>query len=956
MFTPFPRVFHGLRQPFRRAAAFASIILVSSLPLRAAVLIPAHSEWRYSLLRSSTNWAGIDFDDSSWEACTTLAGYGSSPDDPTLPATLIQCYGRCYFRKAFHVADTSSIAGLTLKIASDNAAIAYLNGVFVHNDSMWKDRYGHDWDYDPWNAETNINPRILRPGTNVLAVAVDNFGGSDMGFDAQLETAGHGSGIEIPGADPLRKSDTARPRIVRITPERDTVVRITFNEELNFQRAVKPGAIIVSSTNDPAFATNVTPVRAGIEVRPISAADPWTSTLVIEYDVIAVLPFPMVNGSTYLFSCTGVTDIVGWGLAPSSVPAAVSYDDTAMRNRNIKVNQLGYRADAPLKYAYLGGYLGSLGAMPVEGISSWHLVNADTRATVLSGAWALRATNDSDSGETVLSADISAWATPGRYYVHAPGAGCSPVFEIRQTVHNDLLALAARSFYLSRCGTAGGVGPPYSSPWHYGVCHANDGFHHRSVTNSPFWRGEQPGAYRNLRGGWHDAADYGKYVISAMDALWSLLSAYESHPQNFVDGQFNIPESANGIPDILDEIRWELDWLLKMQDADGGAYHKVCTKDWCETLPEDDPQDKYILGKTTYCTAALGAGMAMAARVFAPYDPAASARFLDAATAAWAFVERTRRVVTNEWARASNSSFQLQFSTRSIHGVWLAADTGHTGVNYFVASRGYVRPRGFYDGAIVAFSNALPSSAYSTGLITQYDAFPSLPAGGFFNPPDGKYGGEYGDKYGDQDERAWCAAELYRTTGDDAYQQAALAFASRDLSGWSPYAHNTEKGTWALANAAWPNVNVAARAQCRGQFVTRASNVLAAAKAKPYRAEYRIQFYGTAGNEAIIARQLMNGYLFSSNTTEFLSYALLAIDAQLGANALAYPYLTGVGTYRIMRPVSNISEHDGIEDPVPGLVINGPAPACNYYYRLDAARYPDTFGYPLARRYFDVGE
>ncbi|MCX7005224.1 MAG: glycoside hydrolase family 9 protein [bacterium] len=907
------------------------------------------------MVRSSTNWTGLAFDDRAWGACTTLVGYGTSSVDPTLPTTYLACYGRSYFRKTFFVADTGAIAGLTLKIAADNAALAYLNGVFVHNDSVWHDRDGHEWDYDPWNAEVKIDRDFLRTGTNVLAVAINNFGGSDMGFDAQLETAADNTGLEIPGSDPLRMTDPNRPLILRVTPERDNVVRITFNEELDVYGAAKSGALFITCTNDPAYATNQLPVQVGFEIRPIGAVDQWTSTLTIEYDLVVMLPFPMQNGLHYDFWCTGVTDLVGWTPAASSLPVALHYAAQTLTNRNIKVNQLGYRADAPLKYAYFGGYLGTLGPMPVGGITTWQLIGADTQAPVLSGAWVLRAANDVDTGETILCADFSGWTTPGRYYVYAPGAGCSPVFEVRQAVYNDLLSLAARSFYLARCGMPDGVGPPYSSPWHYGVCHTNDGLYHWSVTNSPFWQGEQPGAYRNLRGGWHDAADYGKYVVSAMDALWCLFSAYECYPQNFVDGQFGIPESNNGVPDLLDEIRYELAWLLKMQDSDGGVYHKVCTKNWCETLPENDPQNKYLLEKTTHATAAFGAGMAMAARVFAPWDQGAASQFLAAATAAWVFVERTRYVATNEWVMPTNSTYQLQQSTRFIYGVWLGTDTNHTGANFYQSNRGYFRSRGFNNGAIVAFSNALPAQASTLGLFTQYDAYSAVPAGGFLNPADGKYGGEYGDRYGDQDERAWCAAELYRTTGEAAYQRAALAFASKDLSGWS-YAHTPEKATWALANAAWSNANITVRTQCRAQFITRATNILVAAMARPYRSDYHIQFYGTAGNASVLARQLLCGYYFSSNTAAFRTYALLAMDAQLGANALAYPYFTGVGTYRIQRPVNNISEHDGIADPVPGLVINGPAPVFDYFYRLDAARQPDTYSYPQARCYYDVEE
>ncbi|MCZ7669345.1 MAG: glycoside hydrolase family 9 protein [Chloroflexi bacterium] len=80
----------------------------------------------------------------------------------------------------------------------------------------------------------------------------------------------------------------------------------------------------------------------------------------------------------------------------------------------------------------------------------------------------------------------------------------------------------------------------------------------------------------DVSGGWYDAGDYGKYVNAGATAVSDLLWAYELFPQQFPDGQMNIPESGNGVPDLLDEARWELDWILKMQEPESGGFTTWC--------------------------------------------------------------------------------------------------------------------------------------------------------------------------------------------------------------------------------------------------------------------------------------------------------------------------------------------------------------------------------------------
>ena len=84
----------------------------------------------------------------------------------------------------------------------------------------------------------------------------------------------------------------------------------------------------------------------------------------------------------------------------------------------------------------------------------------------------------------------------------------------------------------------------------------------------------------DMYGGWHDAGDYGKYILTAAEALKDLVDGFDIAPSRWGHDDWNLPESGNGVPDLLDEMKWELDWMLKMQDTDGGVYHKLTSCNW----------------------------------------------------------------------------------------------------------------------------------------------------------------------------------------------------------------------------------------------------------------------------------------------------------------------------------------------------------------------------------------
>jgi len=172
--------------------------------------------------------------------------------------------------------------------------------------------------------------------------------------------------------------------------------------------------------------------------------------------------------------------------------------------------------------------------------------------------------------------------TPGDYYIYdATNNVKSYPFTISDNVYEDVLKQALRVFYYQRCGISKSA-PFAEADWvDANACHVgvNQDLVCRLVTDP-----NNSTTEKDLSGGWHDAGDYNKYVNYALGPVHDLLSAYEENIGIWGDDN-SIPESGNGIPDILDEIKWELDWLLKMQLSDGSVLIKVSVTDFQSASP-----------------------------------------------------------------------------------------------------------------------------------------------------------------------------------------------------------------------------------------------------------------------------------------------------------------------------------------------------------------------------------
>lgn len=285
--------------------------------------------------------------------------------------------------------------------------------------------------------------------------------------------------------------------------------------------------------------------------------------------------------------------------------------------QNLVVDDMGYIPDAP-KVALLTGSV-------AQG-DSFKVVDSGTDEMMFQDKIEIHRRRDSATGDVVHTLNFTEFKAPGTYRIVIPKIDARSVpFRISNSVYNKVSKKTLESFYYQRCGTTVDNG----TKWSHGVCHLDDAVFY-----------SDPGTHKDVTGGWHDAGDYGKFSVNTAVSLAFLLYLQDNKRQIFPDGQLNIPANNNGIPDLLDEARWALDWLLKMQRSDGAVYHKVQKKKWTgEYLPQNDPDTRYIYTVSSTATGDFAAVTALAARLFKHFDQEFANSLAEASQKAWLFLE-----------------------------------------------------------------------------------------------------------------------------------------------------------------------------------------------------------------------------------------------------------------------------------------------------------------------------
>ncbi|MDF7776555.1 glycoside hydrolase family 9 protein [Sphingomonas sp. AOB5] len=520
----------------------------------------------------------------------------------------------------------------------------------------------------------------------------------------------------------------------------------------------------------------------------------------------------------------------------------------------IRLNQLGFAPNGPKR-----AMLASDSTKPLD----WQLRDASGKVirsgkTIVHGA-------DPLAGEAVHIIDISAFTYPGKGYTLRSGSFVSRPFDIAPNTRGNLAKDALAFFYHQRAGVpieARYVGARWARPAGHVVeiapCFA--GKDQRGIV----WPG--CGYTLDVKGGWYDAGDHGKYVVNGGIALWTLQNAYE-HLKSpaFADGKLPIPEAGNGVNDLLDEARFEMEFMLAMQvpqgtrallpvghfargasvtltevDASGMAHLKVADRNWTALpmRPADDKEDRLLYPPTISATLNLAATAGQCARIWKGIDDAFAARCLTAARRAWDAAKRNPEI-------------------------------------------------------------------YATGDFTG--------------------SGGYGDN-DVSDEFYWAAAELFATTGaaefGDFVRKSPHHGADTGEPGWP---RTAALGTIALATL--PEASPE-RDTARAALIKLADRFAAVRERTGYRIPYVPSGYPWGSTSNLMNRAIVLAYAFDFTRDAKYRHAVVdAMDYLLGRNPLDQSYVSGYGARPMAHPHHRFwapSLDPALPGPPPGVLSGGP--------------------------------
>ena len=299
---------------------------------------------------------------------------------------------------------------------------------------------------------------------------------------------------------------------------------------------------------------------------------------------------------------------------------------------NVLVDQVGYQTDSVKTAVFRGKNLSD----------TFQIINAVTGETVYTGTIG-KSISQPVFGEYCAMGTFTDLTTPGTYYIQTAYIGQSYQFKIGDNLYKNILNEACLNLYSKRCGI--NLDPAIAGTAAHQACHLD------YVKSS-----ENPEEVYELSGGWHNDDNYGKDVSEACEVIAPLLLSYELYPAVFDDAT-GIPESGNNIPDILDEVRYEVDWLLKMQDAKtGGVYEGVTqVKDSAFSLktskddetgedngtisPDQDESEYELLPVSLEATEEFIAILSKFAYSYKNYDTQFASQCLTAAEKAWKSID-----------------------------------------------------------------------------------------------------------------------------------------------------------------------------------------------------------------------------------------------------------------------------------------------------------------------------
>lgn len=285
----------------------------------------------------------------------------------------------------------------------------------------------------------------------------------------------------------------------------------------------------------------------------------------------------------------------------------------------IRLNQVGF-------YTY-----GPKSAAIINSTATTFTVRAENGDSIYGGILSAAKTWNL-SGESIKQADFTAFHLPGKYYLTVQDLDKSFTFQIQEKVLSHLNKALIKAFYYNRTSTA--LPLQYAGKWARATGHPDKNVVvHPSAASSL----RPAGTIISSPKGWYDAGDYNSYIVNSGISTYSLLISYEHFKPYYDTLQLNIPETGNILPDILDEIKWNLDWMLTMQDPnDGGVYFKKTNANFDgSVMPSSATNTRYVVKKSTTSALDFAAVMAVAYRLYSPHLPTFADSCLQAAIKAY---------------------------------------------------------------------------------------------------------------------------------------------------------------------------------------------------------------------------------------------------------------------------------------------------------------------------------
>tara|TARA_R110000868_G_scaffold294140_2_gene554745 strand:- start:822 stop:2564 length:1743 start_codon:yes stop_codon:yes gene_type:complete len=376
------------------------------------------------------------------------------------------------------------------------------------------------------------------------------------------------------------------------------------------------------------------------------------------------------------------------------------FQNTQAQNSTPKINQLGYQPNQS-----------KVAIIPDTKAEKFILKNVSNMSVVFSGELKVGGFNE-PSGEQVQVADFSEFNIPGEYVLEVEGGETSSSFIIGEDVFGDVTKATLKAYYYMRASIP--LENKFAGKWARSMGHPDT-----SVMIHPSAATERrpEGVIISSPKGWYDAGDYNKYVVNSGISTYTLLFAYEQFPEFFKNQNLNIPESGDKVPDILDEVIWNLRWLMTMQDTDdGGVYHKTTTANFEDAvMPKDAINQRYVVMKNTPATLDFAAMMAQAARVYEPFFPSFADSALAASKKAWRWATKNPNVMYQQFQM--NNKFEPDVVTGAYGDRNASDELFWAGSELFITTKNkaYYNPKGWKDAEITipSWNNVRALGLYS---------------------------------------------------------------------------------------------------------------------------------------------------------------------------------------------------------------------------------------------------